>query len=114
MRDPLRGPAVRGCRDCPRRGRRLRRRDRPRQLPDHFHRFRQLIISIGSGNRSEGDNFTSARLYIHSPEEIQSFFGGLELVPPSVIPVRCWYGDGPAPSLKPRTATFLGGVARKP
>lgn len=73
-----------------------------------------LIISIGSGNRSEGDNFTSARLYIHSPEEIQSFFGGLELVPPGVIPVRCWYGDGPAPSLKPRTATFLGGVARKP
>jgi len=77
-----------------------------------------LIISIGSGNRSEGDNFTSAytaaRLYIHSPEEIQSFFGGLELVPPGVVPVRSWYGDGTAPNLKPRTATFLGGVARKP
>ncbi len=43
-----------------------------------------------------------------------SFFGGLELVPPGVISVRCWYGDGPARNLKPRTATFLGGVARKP
>lgn len=77
-----------------------------------------LIISVGSGNRSERDNFTSAytaaRLYIHSPEEILSFFGGLELVPPGVVSVRCWYGDGPAPNLKPRTATFLGGVARKP
>ncbi len=77
-----------------------------------------LIISVGSGNRSEGDNFTSAytaaRIYIHSPEEILSFFGGLELVPPGVVSVRCWYGDGQARHLKPRTATFLGGVARKP
>ena len=77
-----------------------------------------LIISVGSGNRSEGGNFTSAytaaRIYIHSPEEIGGFFGGLELVPPGVISVRCWHGDGPARNLKPRTATFLGGVARKP
>ena len=77
-----------------------------------------LIISVGSGNPSERDNFTSAYtaapIYIHSPEEIASFFGSLELVPPGVDSVRCWYGDGPAPNLKPRTATFLGGVARKP
>jgi O-methyltransferase involved in polyketide biosynthesis len=76
-----------------------------------------LIISVGSGSRSEGDNFTSAytaaRIYIHSAEEIFSFFGGLKLVPPGVVPVPCWYGDGPAPNLEPRTATFLGGVARK-
>jgi O-methyltransferase involved in polyketide biosynthesis len=76
-----------------------------------------LIISVGSGNRFEGDNFTSAytaaRITIHSLEEIQSFFGGLELVPPGVVSVRCWDGDGPARHLKPRTATFLGGVARK-
>ena len=77
-----------------------------------------LIISVGTGSRSESDNFTSAytaaRIYIHSPEEVASFFTGLELVPPGVISVRCWYGDGPAPNLKPRSATFLGGVARKP
>ncbi len=44
-----------------------------------------LIISVGSGNPSEGANFTSeytaARVYIHSLEEIQSFFEGLDLVP---------------------------------
>jgi hypothetical protein len=77
-----------------------------------------LIISVGSGNRSESGNFTSAYtaapIHIHSPEEIRSFFGGLELVPPGVVSVRCWDGDGPARNLKPRTATFLGGVARKP
>ena len=77
-----------------------------------------LIISVGSGNPSEGENFssayTAARIYIHPMEDIRSFFAGLELVPPGVISVRRWYGDGPAPNLKPRTATFLGGVARKP
>jgi len=35
-------------------------------------------------------------------------------VPPGVVSVRGWHGGRPAPKLKPRTATFLGGVARKP
>ena len=77
-----------------------------------------LIISVGSGNRSEGDNFTSsytaARIFIHSLDEIVSFFGALELVPPGVVSAPCWYGDNPEKGLEPRTATFLGGVARKP
>jgi S-adenosyl methyltransferase len=82
------------------------------RLPAH------LIISVGSGSQSEAENFTSAytaaRVYVHSPEEIASFFDGLDVVPPGVVAVRRWYGDDPAPNLKPRTATFLGGVARKP
>ena len=77
-----------------------------------------LIISVGSGNPSEEENFTSAytaaQIYIHSLADILSFFAGLELVPPGVVPVRCWQGDGPPLDLRPRTATFLGGAARKP
>jgi hypothetical protein len=77
-----------------------------------------LIVSVGSGNPSEEENFTSAytaaRIYVHSRDEILGFFNGLELVPPGVVSVRGWYGGRKAPSLKPRTATFLGGVARKP
>jgi O-methyltransferase involved in polyketide biosynthesis len=76
-----------------------------------------LIVSVGSGNRSEGDNFTSAytaaTVYIHPLADILSFFNGLELVPPGVVPVSCWYGDARPPGAEPRTATFLGGVARK-
>ena len=37
------GPALHRCRDRPRRGRRLRPGDRPRQLPDHLRRFRQPV-----------------------------------------------------------------------
>jgi hypothetical protein len=77
-----------------------------------------MVISVGSGNRSEGDNFTTAytaaQIYIHSLEEILSFFDGLELVPPGVVPVLSWSGDSPAQNLETRTATFLAGVARKP
>jgi O-methyltransferase involved in polyketide biosynthesis len=76
-----------------------------------------VIISVGSGNPSEGKTFTSAysaaQVYIHSPEETLSFFDGLELVSPGMVSVMSWCGDGPAPDLDPPTATFLGGVARK-
>jgi O-methyltransferase involved in polyketide biosynthesis len=77
-----------------------------------------MIISVGSGNRSEEETFTTAytaaKVRIHPREEILSFFDGLELVPPGVIAVRGWQGDAPAPDLDERTATFLGGVARQP
>ena len=76
-----------------------------------------LIISVGTGSPSEGENFTSAytaaRIYIHSQEEILRFFNGLDLVPPGVVPVRLWRGDGPALDQHAPTATFIGGVARK-
>jgi O-methyltransferase involved in polyketide biosynthesis len=77
-----------------------------------------VIISCGSGSPSESASFTSeytaARVYIHSVAEIRSFFDGLDLLPPGVVPVRLWTGDTPAPDRKVRTATFLAGVARKP
>jgi O-methyltransferase involved in polyketide biosynthesis len=77
-----------------------------------------LIISVGTGSRAEGENFASAytagHIHTHSPEEILSFFDGLELVPPGLVPVQAWYGDAPAPEVEPRTANFIGGVARKP
>jgi hypothetical protein len=76
-----------------------------------------LIISVGSGNPSEGENFTSAytaaQVRIHSQQDIKGFFDGLALVPPGVVPVRHWAADGLAPQGKLPTATFLGGVAHK-
>jgi O-methyltransferase involved in polyketide biosynthesis len=76
-----------------------------------------LIISVGSGNASEGENFTSAytaaQVYIHSKAEVVSFFDGLPLVPPGVVAARAWH-DEPMYAQEARTATFLSGVARKP
>jgi O-methyltransferase involved in polyketide biosynthesis len=76
------------------------------------------IISVGSGSPSEGQHFTAAytaaRIRIHSHQEILQFFDGLDLVPPGVVPVRCWQAGSPAPVPGSPTATFLGGVARIP
>jgi hypothetical protein len=44
---------------------------------------------------------------------LRGFFGDLELVPPGVVSVRDWSGDGLALKLEPLTATFVAGVARK-
>jgi len=77
-----------------------------------------LIISCGTGSPSEGENFTSAysaaRVYIHSRDQIESFFDGLSLVPPGVVPVGSWPGEDPASPGETPTATFIAGVARKP
>jgi O-methyltransferase involved in polyketide biosynthesis len=77
-----------------------------------------VIISVGTGNPSDGENFTSAytaaKIHIHSAEQIVTFFDGLEVVPPGVVLVQCWYDKGLASDLMHRTANFIGGVARKP
>lgn len=77
-----------------------------------------MIISVGSGSPAQSEAFTSAytaaRIYIHSLEEIRQFFGDLDLQPPGIVPVRCWQGSSLVPEPAARTATFIGGVARKP
>ena len=93
----------------PQGGCRVRRGDRPGQLPDHLRRFRQPVGGRELHLRVHGRAGYTSTLQ----EEIRSFFDGLELVPPGVVAVRNWCGGGPALDLEPRTATFLGGVARK-
>lgn len=70
-----------------------------------------------NGTKSPQRHRTTPRvpkIYIHSLEEIRSFFDGLELVPPGVVAVRLWNGDGPPLDVNAPTATFIGGAARKP
>ena len=75
-----------------------------------------VIISVGTGQadvaRPFSAAYTAADLYIHSPEEVMTFFDGLEMVPPGLVPARGWEGGAAAPQLAPRQATFLAGVAR--
>ncbi len=77
-----------------------------------------LVISVGTGTENvvAADfraAYTAARLYFHQRSEIVSFFDGLDLVPPGVVPVRGWWGDAPLPDLEPRQGTFLAGLGRK-
>jgi O-methyltransferase involved in polyketide biosynthesis len=76
-----------------------------------------VIISVGTGQDEVAAPFsaayTAAPLYIFSPDEIMTFFGGLEMVPPGLVPARGWKGGSPAPKLA-RRPTFLAGMGRKP
>jgi hypothetical protein len=49
---------------------------------------------------------------LRSPGEISGFFGGLDLLPPGVVPIADWRPD-PAP-FPPVHVEVLGGVGRKP
>jgi O-methyltransferase involved in polyketide biosynthesis len=77
-----------------------------------------VILSVGVGDQELSSDFVAAYkaayLRIYSPEEFSSFFAGLELVPPGVVPAQGWTGDDEVPALEPRAASFLVGVGRKP
>jgi len=49
---------------------------------------------------------------LRSPEQIASFFDGMDLVDPGVVPVSRWRPD-PSPSGPPRHVDTYGGMARK-
>jgi hypothetical protein len=81
-----------------------------------------LVIShVTAGNMSPQNLSQAVQTYAtsssgsitpRSHEQIESFFDGLELQEPGLVPVARWRPDGPVP---PVTAgpNFLGGVARK-
>ena len=57
-----------------------------------------VIISVGTGQENALATeykaaYTAARLYFHSPGQIMSFFDGLDLVPPGLVPARGWEAD---------------------
>jgi hypothetical protein len=76
-----------------------------------------VIISVGTGPAEVAAPFkaayTAARLYIYAADEVMTFFGGLEMVPPGLVPAAGWQGGSPMPDLAPGQATFLAGVGRK-
>jgi O-methyltransferase involved in polyketide biosynthesis len=52
--------------------------------------------------------------YLRSPEQIASFFEGLELVPPGVVPVTQWRPDPETAEAAPPETYGAGAVGRKP
>jgi O-methyltransferase involved in polyketide biosynthesis len=77
-----------------------------------------VILSVGIGDRELSSDFVAAyraaNLRIFSPEEFASFFAGLEIVPPGLVPAQGWTAGDESPLPEHRQATFLVGVGRKP
>jgi O-methyltransferase involved in polyketide biosynthesis len=76
------------------------------------------IFSVGVGDGELAEDFTAeykaANLKIYTLEEFTSFFTGLELTAPGVVPAIGWTGQEGSPRLESGRATFLVGVGRKP
>jgi hypothetical protein len=50
-------------------------------------------------------SYTAAAIWSHSPAELESFFAGLDIVPPGVTPARRWRGGWDPSDATPSTAT---------
>jgi hypothetical protein len=77
-----------------------------------------VVISVGTGEDNQlSDDFktayTAAPLYFHSTGQIITFFSGLELVSPGLVPARAWEANALLPHLEPRQGTFYAGVGHK-
>lgn len=77
-----------------------------------------LAISLSRNDNEEQHihaqaAYTAAHLYSHSRADIESFFGGLELIPPGVVLAQAWCGGvASVPSVAKGSAYFLAGVGR--
>ena len=73
-----------------------------------------VIAGDAAEDAQAGYNESGAIPYVlRTPEEIASFFDGLELVEPGVVSCTRWRPD-PAPSGPPAEVDAFGGVGRKP
>ena len=79
-----------------------------------------VVMSVSAGDEQASGTpireYKAGTLYLHSPEQIAGFFGGLELVGPGLVEAREW---DPAPSGTAAPAhrdggRILAGVGRKP
>jgi SAM-dependent methyltransferase len=61
------------------------------------------------------ESYTAATTYNHTRDELRSFFGSLQLVPPGLTLARTWRGGmADAPDRPPGPVYVLAGVAVKP
>ena len=77
-----------------------------------------VILTVARGEPAIGDQITraydAASVYNHTPEDVASFFGGLDLVPPGVCDARAWMPGWATPApFWDRAGQVLAGVGVK-
>ena len=86
-----------------------------RQLAPGSH----VIITVGCGDPAIGAQITrtydAAPVYNHTPEDVASFFTGLDLISPGIADARAWQAGWSTPApFQERPGQVLVGVGRKP
>jgi hypothetical protein len=84
-----------------------------REVAERLLAVAPLAAEVTRENRQFLARAGAARVYNHSVADFASFFGPLELVPPSVVDAREWRPDWEQTvSLPPRDGQVIVGVAR--
>ena len=78
-----------------------------------------MIITVGTGDPAIGDQITkaydAATLHNHTLQDVESFFTGLDLIPPGVCDARAWQPGWATPApFHDRAGQVLAGIAVKP
>lgn len=78
-----------------------------------------VILTVARGEPAIGDQITrtydAATIYNHTPEDVASFFPGLDLIPPGVCDARAWMPGWATPApFYDRAGQVLAGVGVKP
>ncbi len=78
-----------------------------------------VIITVGCGDPAIGAQITrtydAAAVYNHTPEDVASFFTGLDLISPGIADARAWMPGWPtAAPFTQRAGQVLAGIGRKP
>lgn len=86
-------------------------------LPSGSHLVFNDSVDTHTGNVAATRRYNesgAAPYFLRGPELIASFFDGLELLEPGVVPLAAWRPDPEAPFDPLREVIAIGGVARKP
>ena len=78
-----------------------------------------VIITVACGDPAIGAQITrtydAAPVYNHTPEDVASFFTGLDLISPGIADARAWQAGWSTPApFQERPGQVLAGVGRKP
>ena len=78
-----------------------------------------VIITVGCGEPAIGQQITrtynAAPVYNHTPDDVASFFAGLDLISPGIADARAWKpGWGTPAPFQERPGQVLAGIGAKP
>jgi hypothetical protein len=98
--------------------------DRIRQAIRHLHHGlapgSHVAISCGISETLGQDAQSLVNLYQgagsthRTTADVSTFFDGLELLDPGLVPLPRWRPDGPVPAHRPEHMWIIGGIGRKP
>jgi hypothetical protein len=94
-------------------------RDLMRAYVDELAPGSYVIITVARGEEAVGDQITraydAATIHNHTPEDVESFFTGLDLIPPGVCDARAWMPGWATPApFWDRAGQVLAGAGVKP